>query len=372
MLARAALLAVAVAAAAWLAAAYPGARDEARARDLPTRPDGSLAPRERERAIALLEAARRRRPDGAVVPQLAAHHLARGDAERAIALLRPLVRAEPENVTAWTLLALALAETRPGRRARRRGAPQGAGAARATVNVIACAHDGGKGEPLHILILTDRDWTHPQAGGTGTHLYGQVVHWLEWGHRVTVIAGSHPGAPAVERPAPNLELRHAGTRLTVFPRAAWLVKRGAVRDVDVVLEVVNGIAFFTPLWRLHVPRVALVYHVHRDMYVEELGRRGAMAAWLLETLPLRHLYAGTPFLTISHSAEEALVELGVAREDITVAYSGVEATAFHPGRRSRAPSLLYLGRIKRYKRLEILLDVLAGIPGSPSRHRRRG
>jgi glycosyltransferase involved in cell wall biosynthesis/O-antigen/teichoic acid export membrane protein len=179
-----------------------------------------------------------------------------------------------------------------------------------------------------------------------------------------VIAGAYPGARAVERPAPTLELRHAGSRLTVFPRAAWLVKRGAVRDVDVVLEVVNGIAFFTPLWRLRVPRVALVFHVHRDMYVEELGRRGAMAAWLLETLPLRHLYAGTPFLTISRAAKAGLVQLGVAREDITVAYCGVEASAFHHGPRFDEPALLYLGRIKRYKRLEILLDVLERLPGA--------
>jgi hypothetical protein len=107
VLARAALLVVAVVVAVWLASAFPGARDEARARDLPTRPDGSLAPRERARAIELLEAARRQRPDGAVVPQLAGHLLARGDRDRAVALLRPLVRDEPENVTAWTLLALA-------------------------------------------------------------------------------------------------------------------------------------------------------------------------------------------------------------------------------------------------------------------------
>src|ERR687891_702175 len=58
--------------------------------------------------------------------------------------------------------------------------------------------------PRHILILTDRDWTHPQAGGTGTHLYGLVSRWLAWGHKVTVIAGDHPGAEPVEHPAPNL------------------------------------------------------------------------------------------------------------------------------------------------------------------------
>ena len=218
--------------------------------------------------------------------------------------------------------------------------------------------------PRHILVLTDRDWTHPQGGGTGTHLYGVVSRWIAWGHRVTVIAGDHPGAARVERPAPNLELHHVGSRLTVFPRAAWLVKRGAVKDVDVVLEVINGIAFFTPLWRLRIPRVAQVYHVHRDMYVEELGRRGAVAAWLLETLPLRHLYAGTRFLTISHAAETSLVELGVDAEAISVVYSGVEADAFHAGTRSPEPTLLYLGRLKRYKRLEVLLDVLEGVPGA--------
>jgi len=42
----------------------------------------------------------------------------------------------------------------------------------------------------HILLLTDRDWTHPQGGGTGANLFGQVIHWLQWGHRVTVVAGT--------------------------------------------------------------------------------------------------------------------------------------------------------------------------------------
>ena len=64
-----------------------------------------------------------------------------------------------------------------------------------------------------------------------------------------------------------------GSRVTVFPRAAWAVRRGLARDADVVLEVVNGIAFLTPLW-LRKPRVTLVHHIHRDHYVTELGPRG--------------------------------------------------------------------------------------------------
>ena len=102
-------------------------------------------------------------------------------------------------------------------------------------------------DALHILVLSDRDWTHPQAGGTGTNLFGQVSRWLAWGHRVTVIACSYPGAEPVERLGP-LTIHRMGGRSTVFPRVIWKQWRGLVPDADVVLEVINGITFLTPLW----------------------------------------------------------------------------------------------------------------------------
>lgn len=217
--------------------------------------------------------------------------------------------------------------------------------------------------PRHILLLTDRDWTHPQGGGTGTNLYGQVSRWIAWGHRVTVIAGSYPGAEAVSRPAPGLEIHRMGGRMTVFPRAALASLRGVGRDADVILEVVNGIAFFTPLWWwTRAPRVTLVHHVHQDHYVAEMGKRGRLAALLAERLPLATLYRHHPFLTISDSARRDMVALGIPADRIHVAYLGVEADSFVQTRRDETPTLLYLGRLKQYKRLEILLDVLEGIP----------
>ena len=211
----------------------------------------------------------------------------------------------------------------------------------------------------HILLLTDRDWTHPQGGGTGANLYGQVAHWLEWGHRVTVVAGSYDGAEPVERPAPGLELHRMGNRLTVFPRAAWAVRRGLAQDADVALEVINGIAFCTPLW-LRRPRVAFVHHVHQDHYVTEMGAPGRVAGLVAEALPLKLLYRGTPFLTISDAARRDLAGLGV---DADVVYLGVEPIATSAPR-SEEPRLLYLGRLKRYKRIELLLDVVEGVPGT--------
>jgi hypothetical protein len=113
VLARAALLIVALAAVAWLGSAYAGARDEARAGALSRTDGGHLDAARRAELIALLDGARRRRPDSLVVPREAGQLVLAGRAAAAAALLRPLLRAEPENATGWAVLAIALARTDP-------------------------------------------------------------------------------------------------------------------------------------------------------------------------------------------------------------------------------------------------------------------
>ncbi len=213
--------------------------------------------------------------------------------------------------------------------------------------------------PLNILVLADRDWTHPQGGGTGANVYANIARWAQWGHRVTLIAGAYPGCLPVEQAAPNLVVHRMGGRGTVFPRAALAVMRGLGRDADVVFEVINGITFLTPLW-LRKPRVALVNHPHRALYVGEFGRRlGRALSGTLEELPLRFLYGRVPFLTISESAREELVTIDrIPAEHITVAHCGVGPGPFGPGERAPQPRLLYVGRLKAYKRIEVLLDML--------------
>src|SRR3712207_8482451 len=67
---------------------------------------------------------------------------------------------------------------------------------------------------LHILVLADRDWTHPQTGGNGTNLHAQISRWVEWGHRVTVVAGQYPGA--ADRKSTRLNSSHANISYAVF------------------------------------------------------------------------------------------------------------------------------------------------------------
>ena len=105
----------------------------------------------------------------------------------------------------------------------------------------------------------------------------------------------------------------------------------------------------------------MVHHVHRELFVGEYPRTGLLLYWILERLPL-FLYRRTPFLTISRSAGTELARDGVPSENITVEYLGVEPGKFSPGTRSERPRLIFVGRLKAYKRVELLFDVLEAVP----------
>ncbi len=220
----------------------------------------------------------------------------------------------------------------------------------------------GQERPLHVLVLADRDWKHNDTGGNGANLWAQISRWVAAGTQVTVVAGEYPGGERVERFGPNLVVHRMGTRATVFPRAMVAVLRGVGRDADVVLEVINGITFLTPLW-LRKPRVAMIHHVHRELFMQEFPRTGGLLFRLLERWPLRLFYRRTPFLTISDAARDDLVREGIPRQNITVEYLGVEPESFRPVERSPEPGLIFVGRLKAYKRVELLLDVLDALPG---------
>jgi glycosyltransferase involved in cell wall biosynthesis len=67
-------------------------------------------------------------------------------------------------------------------------------------------------------------------------------------------------------------------------------------------------------------------------------------------------------LTISRSAQEDLIALGVPADNIHVAYLGVEKQPYERAPKAPHPLLLYLGRLKQYKRIEVVLDVLQRLP----------
>jgi len=215
---------------------------------------------------------------------------------------------------------------------------------------------------VNILLVNWQDVEHPQAGGAEIHLFELFGRLAAAGHRVRLVCSAWAGAPprAVVR---GIEVHRHGDRLGF----AWQ-GRGAVRaalrrePADVVVEDVNKVPLFLPLVT-RLPFCTLVPHLFGTTAFAEVSWPMAAAVWLAER-PLPRVYRRTWFHVISESTRDDLVARGVAAERIRVIHPGVDSARFTPAgdwRRAPVPSFLYVGRLKRYKGVQVALEAFARV-----------
>ncbi|MGH7607974.1 MAG: glycosyltransferase family 4 protein [Gemmatimonadales bacterium] len=204
------------------------------------------------------------------------------------------------------------------------------------------------------------DRLNPQAGGAEVHLHALFGRLAGWGHAVDLIASGWAGA------APRAEID--GIRVfRVGGRHSFAVRgRGAVRAAlrrtayDVVIEDINKLPLFLPPLTA-LPFVALVPHLFGTTAFAEASWPVAALVWAAER-PLPRIYRRVAFHAISESTRDDLVRRGVSRDRIAVIHPGVDAAWYCPDPavpRAPQPVFLYVGRLKRYKGVEIALRALA-------------
>ena len=208
---------------------------------------------------------------------------------------------------------------------------------------------------LRIAFLSWRDARHPEAGGSEVYVEAVAAGLARRGHDVTVITASAPGAASREV-LDGVTHRRAGGRLTVYLHGLlWVARHG--RGTDVVVDVINGLPFGTPLVRRH-GIVALVHHVHREqwrmIYPDWRGRVG----WFVESRLTPWLYRRVRHVTVSRSSARDLARLGLAADTVSVVRNGL---AFRPSgeHRTEEPRIVVLSRLVPHKQIEHVLDAVA-------------
>jgi len=184
---------------------------------------------------------------------------------------------------------------------------------------------------------------------------------------VTLLCGGWPGAPA-RRSLDGIDVHRVGTRYT-FPALArrYYRKFLAAAGHDVLVEDINKVPLATPRWGAS-RTVALVPHLFGSTVFQEAPLPLAAAVWLAER-PLARLYRGVPFQAISESTADDLVARGIPRSLITVIHPGIDTNHFTPlpGARAETPLFVYLGRLKRYKGVDIILRAFAQLSDHTAR-----
>lgn len=157
-----------------------------------------------------------------------------------------------------------------------------------------------------------------------------------------------------------MRVHRVGTRYT-FPVLAHRHFRRELAAVpwDALVEDVNKVPLATPRWGVR-NTVALVPHLFGSTVFQEAPLPLAAAVWLAER-PLPVLYRGVRFQAISESTADDLAARGIARDRVAVIYPGIDTAAYTPlaGARAPAPLFAYLGRLKRYKGVDLVLRAFA-------------
>jgi len=222
----------------------------------------------------------------------------------------------------------------------------------------------GKRKPK-ILIINWQDWTNPLSGGAEVHLH-EIFRRLVKDFKISLLCTHFTNAPKAEE-IDGIKICRVGSRNVFNFYVPEAYKRIAKEEkIDLVIEDLNKIPFFGGRF-IRGKRIALIHHLFGKTIFTETNPLSASYVYFSEKLIPKH-YKRIPIIAVSKSSRNELVKMGIPANNIKVVYNGVDIKSYQSsGKITRTPTIICLGRMKKYKRIDILLDsiprVLKEIPG---------
>ncbi len=211
-------------------------------------------------------------------------------------------------------------------------------------------------EGRHVVFFNWRDSQNPEGGGSERYVEAMARGLVERGARATIFCAAHGHAPADEV-VDGVRYVRRGDHLAIYVLGAFHLLLHRFGKVDLVVDVQNGLPFFTRL-ATRVPVVVLVHHVHREqwpvVFPGLLGRVG----WWIERVVAPRVYRKSQYIAVSRATRAELIALGVGRERIAVVHNGTAPPPVLDVARSSTPLLCVLGRLVPHKQVEHAIDAI--------------
>lgn len=215
-----------------------------------------------------------------------------------------------------------------------------------------------------ILIFNWRDKKHMFSGGAEVYIHELAVRWVQEGHKVTIFCGNDSKNPRYET-YDGVDVIRRGGFYFVYVWAFVYFMLKYRNSFDVIIDCENGIPFFTPLYAKQKVFL-LIHHVHQEVFRKSLTPPFSWLASFLELKLMPLVYKNVQVITVSESSKKEILTHKITKTEPIIIHNGVDLLRFQPAKKSKTPTILYLGRLQSYKSLHVLIKaapkVLAKFP----------
>jgi len=209
---------------------------------------------------------------------------------------------------------------------------------------------------MRLAFFNWRDIRHPMAGGAEVYVHEILRALVARGHSATLFSSRFPGSS--EREAiDGIEHIRFGGRYSMYATAALCYRKHIRGRFDVIVESVNGVPFFTPLFA-NEPIIPLIHQLTRENWYSALPFPVAFAGYHMEDAMLR-IYRRNPSVAPSPSTKSDLEKLGF--HDVRIIYGAAQVERPAGITKESAPTLIYLGRLTKSKRVDHALRAFSSL-----------
>lgn len=215
---------------------------------------------------------------------------------------------------------------------------------------------------MNILLVNWMDMANPMAGGAEVHLTEIFSRFVGRGDNVSLVSSGFPGA-SPEDEYRGIRVFRTGNRETfnfTAPRMICSLERRLA--IDLVVEDINKVPLFTPLY-VRSPVLVVIPHLFGSAVFHETNAVLASYVYLMER-PIPLTYRDSMFEVISESTGRDLVSRGIKSDRIRVVYCGMDHGRYSYDPSSAkfvTPTILYVGRIKKYKSVDVIIRALSAV-----------
>jgi len=177
------------------------------------------------------------------------------------------------------------------------------------------------------------------------------------GWDVDLVCSGYRGAPAkdvIDGVNIHRQGHWAVANFILPPVVRRLLKTGGY---DLLVEDINKIPFYTPLYRGDTPLVAIVPHLFGKTVYREANPLTATYVYGAESL-IPRIYRDVDFEVISPSTRDDLIARGMNGDRIRTIFCGLDHEKFtleDPPPRSETPLVVSWSRLRRYKSLDVAI-----------------